>query len=94
MNDACGSLPIMIAVAMREEAKVKAVVVTVLNTRHVMSIFVCLGAALQASDCEQADSDRARQRDDVLAHRRFLWLRCSKLFDAIAKHTGADLNRA
>jgi hypothetical protein len=68
------SATIMIAVAMREEAEeVEAVVVTVLDARDVMSIFVRLGAALQAREREQANSGRARQRDDVLAHSGFLW---------------------
>ena len=51
----------------------EAVVVTVLDARDVMPIFVRLGAALQAGEREQANSGRARQRDDVLAHSGFLW---------------------
>jgi hypothetical protein len=66
------SATIMIAVAMREEAEVEAVVVTVLDARDMMPIFVRLGAALQADECEQGNSGRASQRDDVLAHGGFL----------------------
>jgi len=52
------STMIVVAVAMREEAEVEAVVVTItmLDARHVMPIFVGLGAALQAGECEQANS--------------------------------------
>ena len=65
---------IVVAVAMVEEVEVEAIVVviTVLDARHLMSIFVRLGAGLQAGEREQANSGRARQRDDVLAHGGFL----------------------
>jgi hypothetical protein len=55
---------------MREEAEVEAVTVmiAVFKACHLMSIFVGLGAALQAGKCEQANSGRAGQHVFVLAH--------------------------
>jgi len=66
---------IVIATVVREEAEVEAIAVMIamFEARHVVAVFVSLGTALQAGECEHANSGGARQRDDALAHARFLW---------------------
>ena len=62
------STTIVIAVVVREEAEVEAIAVMIamFEARHVVAIFVSLGTALQAGECEHANSGGTRQRDDVL----------------------------